>query len=336
MELPTRVFVTGATGLLGINTVEQLLSKGYQVVALARDAKKAARTLPISDRLSIVVGDLENMDGWLSHVAQAEVVVHVAAYFREYFGRGDHTEKLQALNVDLPVKLTKYAISSGVERVIVVSSTGAISPPHVDKAVDESDPAAGQLPNNGYQQSKVRMEQALRALKIPNGQFVIVRPGWMFGPNDFAPTAAGQIILDMRGRKSYQFMDGPPFGIVDARDVAAGIVALVSHPNPSLIYHLAGNNLSPLTAIKTLASVDGKTKIQPVPLPVAKLLSRMLELFTRPFGKRNPLPLEGIEVLSTNFKVDSSKAKKELGISFRPFQETARDTHAFIARTFPK
>jgi len=334
MELPTSVFVTGSTGLLGINTVELLLAKGYQVGALARDPEKAARVLPVSDRLEIIVGDLENPDAWLPSISKFQVIIHTAAYFREYFGRGDHAVKLKALNVDLPVRLTKFAMSKGVERVIIVSSTGAISPPNPEHAATEDDPAEGQVPHNGYQQSKVMMEKALSKLTVPTGQLVMVRPGWMFGPNDHAPTNAAQLVLDMRGKRKFQFMDGPPFGIVDARDVAAGLVALVSHPNPKLVYNLAGNNLSPLAAIQTLAAVEGKTKIQAVPLGVAKVLSRTLEVFTRPLGKRNPLPYEGIEVLSTNFKVDSSRAEKELGVHFRPFEDTARDTVAFVNQAF--
>lgn len=327
MERQT-AFISGGTGLLGINTALEFLNRGYRVLTLARSREKAVRVLPGSDALEIVEGDLEQPEAWFPRLQGCDVLVHTAAYFREYFDRGEHVEKLQALNVDLPTRLTREALDRGVSRVVMISSTGALSPSGNVPAA-EGFAAEGQLAHNGYQQSKVRMEKALSALNLPPEQLVVVRPGWMWGPNDFAPTNAAQLILDMAKTKTFQFMDGPAFGIVDARDVATGIVSIakLEHPNP--LYHLAGNNLGPLEAIRLVAAEVGGVKVQKVPIAAAKFLSRVLEVVTKVQGKRNPLPMEGIEVLSTNFPVDSSLAERELGVTFRPFRETAKDAVAF-------
>lgn len=330
MELNRTVFITGSTGLLGLNVVESFLARGYRVRALARDAAKANRVLPNDPRVEVVVGDIEFAQPWIDRVDECDVVVHAAAYFREYFGRGDHDEKLTRLNVDFPVMLTCHALNNGVRRIIVVSSSGALRRPTDGHACRENDPIEGQLPHNGYQQSKVQMEHALSQLRLDPQRLVIVRPGWMWGPNDFAPTATGQIITDMIRTKNFQFVDGPAFGIVDARDVAEGISAIADLESPSPIYHLAGNNIRPLVAIKAIATQIGSTRVQNVPLGVAKALSAILEVVTRLLGRRNPLPREGIEVLATNFPIDSSLAERELHVRFRPFEETARDAVAFV------
>ena len=329
------VFLTGATGLLGINTVEALLKRGYHVLALARNAEKAAKVLPSAPRVQIVVGDLSNAEAWIPRLAEADVLIHGAAYFWESFHRGDHADLLKAYNVDLPVRLVEAAASFGLQRSIVVSSSGVYSGRPDGKASAEDAPAEGQLPDSGYQQSKVAMDRALAKLTLPDShRLVIVRPGWMFGPNDVNPTGAGQVILDMQKMRWYQFVKGTPFGIVDARDVAEGIARLVEHPEPSPIYNLAGHNMTAWDALSMIEKIDGTVRMQAVPMRMALTMSSILEFVTGIFRQRNPIPREGLLVVVKGIPVDSSRAERELGLRFRPFEETARDSLAFINRHF--
>lgn len=325
------VFVTGSTGLLGLNTVDALLAKGYRVKALARSAEKARRVLPHNERVEIVVGDLSDPTAWFEHLSNCDALVHAAAYFREYFGRGEHDAQLKKLNVDLPVALAKEAQKRGVTRQIFVSSTGVLSGRADGAPSAEADPSNVQIPGNGYQESKKQMEVALAALNIP---MVIVRPGWMWGPKDYAPTATTQIVLDMMKTKTFQFVLGTPFGIVDARDVATGISELIELPDPKPIYHLAGNNISAMDAIETVARELGTVKVQRIPMGMALMMSSILEVVTKVFGKRNPLPREGILVISKGVLVSSDLAKQDLKVLFRPFSDSARDTVTFARTAF--
>jgi len=329
------VFLTGATGLLGINTVEALLKRGYHVLALARNAEKAAKVLPKDPRVQIVAGDLANSETWIPRLAEADVLIHGAAYFWESFHRGDHADLLKSYNVDLPVRLVKAAAEFGLQRSVIVSSSGVYSGRPDGLASDEDAPADGQLQESGYQQSKVAMDRALAKLSLPASHgMIIVRPGWMFGPNDFNPTGAGQVILDMQKMRLYQFVKGTPFGIVDARDVAEGIARLVEHPDPSPIYNMAGQNMTAWDALSTIAKLDGTVRMQSVPMGIALTMSSLLEFVTGIIGQRNPIPREGLLVVTKGVLVDSSRAERELGLGFRPFVETARDSLAFINRHF--
>jgi len=324
------VFVTGATGLLGSNTVLALLSKQYHVKALARSEEKARKVLRDDSQLQVVVGDLMEPETWLSHLEECDVVIHAAAYFREYFGRGEHDHSLTTLNVDFPVRLIKEGIARGVSRFVMISSTGVISGRSDGLPSSEGDPANVQIPGNGYQESKKMMEVALSTLDLHGAELVIVRPGWMWGPGDYAPTATGQIVLDMLGKKTFQFVGGTPFGIVDARDVAFGLAQIVAMETPKRLYHLAGYNITALEAIQTIAKQIGTVKVQSIPYGAAIFLSGLLEFFTRMTGARNPLPREGIEVISKGVQVSSELAKSQLGVHFRPFTETAKDTVSFV------
>ena len=78
-----RVFVTGATGLLGSALVEELLKRGAEVTALVRDAVPRSRLVRerLIDRVNVVRGALEDADTLLRAVNEYEIdsVFHLGA-----------------------------------------------------------------------------------------------------------------------------------------------------------------------------------------------------------------------------------------------------------------
>jgi nucleoside-diphosphate-sugar epimerase len=71
-----RVFIAGATGVLGRRMVRQFMEKNHQVVGLARD-EKGKQTI---QRLGgdAVVGNIFDADSMAATVKQADVVIHAA------------------------------------------------------------------------------------------------------------------------------------------------------------------------------------------------------------------------------------------------------------------
>jgi uncharacterized protein len=71
-----RVFLTGATGLVGSRLVKKLRERGDQVVALSR-RPDAARQL-LGDPYTIVAGDPAQPGPWMDAVKDCDAVVHLA------------------------------------------------------------------------------------------------------------------------------------------------------------------------------------------------------------------------------------------------------------------
>ncbi|HEY9403075.1 MAG TPA: NAD-dependent epimerase/dehydratase family protein [Pyrinomonadaceae bacterium] len=71
-----RIFITGATGVLGRRMVRQFRGKNHRVIGLARD-EKGKQTI---QRLGgeAVVGDIFDADSMAAAVKQADVVIHAA------------------------------------------------------------------------------------------------------------------------------------------------------------------------------------------------------------------------------------------------------------------
>jgi uncharacterized protein (TIGR01777 family) len=83
-----RVFITGATGLVGRRLVEHLRERGDVSVCLSRDAGRAAERL--GPGVEVVAGDPMHWGDWADRVAGCQSVVHLAgeSIFGKRWSRG--------------------------------------------------------------------------------------------------------------------------------------------------------------------------------------------------------------------------------------------------------
>jgi dihydroflavonol-4-reductase len=94
-----RVAVTGATGLLGGAIIAELLSRGIEVLAVARNETRARQLLGNRDGLHLVVGDMLEVRALEPQLRGVDAIVHAAAYFREYYQRRIDLALLDRTNV---------------------------------------------------------------------------------------------------------------------------------------------------------------------------------------------------------------------------------------------
>jgi nucleoside-diphosphate-sugar epimerase len=71
-----RVFVTGASGHIGLPVTEELLGAGHEVVGLARSDESAAKVEAAG--ATVRRGDLADLDGLKAAAAEADGVIHLA------------------------------------------------------------------------------------------------------------------------------------------------------------------------------------------------------------------------------------------------------------------
>jgi dihydroflavonol-4-reductase len=327
-----RVFITGATGLLGSNIVSAFLTAEHSVKALARNPAKASG-LYVPGDVSMVKGDLADIDAFAGQLAGCDLLVHAAAYFREYYAPGDHWDRLYRTNVDGTRDLLDAAARQGIAKVVYISTSGLIGPPRSGHVSDENTPPGRRTHENLYFRSKLLAEEAIlewcREHPVP---VVHILPGWMFGPGDTGPTGSGRMVLDFLARK----LPGIPPGrasVVDARDVANAVVQAAEHGRAGERYIVAGRPATLKQILETLERVSGIPKPR-LRLPYLPTLAfaHASKFIGRLTGAPVLVTPEAIRTLQERYEMSSDKAIRELGVSFRPFEETLRDEIAWFRK----
>ncbi|MEM7436513.1 MAG: NAD-dependent epimerase/dehydratase family protein, partial [Myxococcota bacterium] len=296
----------------------------HEVVGLTRSAEKFDKMLGDTPATP-VVGDIQDVDGFADQLRGCDVVFHTAAYFREYYGKGDHVAELEKINVGATLTLMDAADARGVPAFVHTSSSGTIGSGPNGEPGDEDCPAPEKQLRNLYFRSKVEGDAKIRAYRAEHGMRVVqILPGWMWGPGDAGPTGAGQIVLDFMAGKFPAVPEGGS-SVVDARDVAAAMIQAVDQPHGER-FIVGGVYHSLRELIDLLADATGR------PSPKGNLPSWLAigyayaaEAWASLTGGRAAANLEGVRTMAGKHRVNSAKAVAALGASFRPIDETVRD-----------
>uniref|UniRef100_A0AC35GFH1 3-beta hydroxysteroid dehydrogenase/isomerase domain-containing protein n=1 Tax=Panagrolaimus sp. PS1159 TaxID=55785 RepID=A0AC35GFH1_9BILA len=225
------VLVTGASGYLGIHCVKQLLEAGYLVRGTVRalnNPKKIEplRSLPFaSERLELVVADLEKPDQWNSALQDCTYILHTASPFPI---TPDETIIKTAVNGTLNVLNAATKVLT-IKKIVLTSSCVAVMEGYDDpkKIFNESDWSIETPTMNPYFRSKIEAEKAAWNLVKNFGsdenkfQLTVINPSFIIGPqlSDIEGSSANSI----KSFLNHTMPVVPTICIpcVDVRDVAA-------------------------------------------------------------------------------------------------------------------
>lgn len=241
--MPKIVLLTGASGYIAKHVALQLLQAGYHVRGTVRDMGRAddiraALTPHISDidtRLTFAQVDLTRDDGWSAALEGVDVLVHTASPFP--INQPDNPDDLIRPAVDGTLRALRAAQAAGVARVVLTSSTAAISGsalPRGDVAFDETNWTDPEDPRiSAYTKSKTLAELAawdFVTRDAPDMKLTVINPGFVVGaPLDARFGSSVGVIARMLRRKDPML---PNFGFaaVDVQDVAELHVAVIDRP----------------------------------------------------------------------------------------------------------
>jgi dihydroflavonol-4-reductase len=320
----TPVAVTGATGHIGANLVRALLAAGARVRALVRDDVRALEGLPVEP----VRGDVLAPETLPPLVSGAEVVIHLAGRISI---SGDPGGMVVRTNVEGARNVAAASRAAGARRLLHVSSVHAYTGHPLDVAVDESRPLADLDPDpSPYDRSKAIGQREVLAAAGGGLEVVALNPVAVIGPDDHKGSRTGRLLAALAAGRMPALMAGG-FSWVDARDVAGALVAASTRGRSGEAYLLPGHWRSVAALAAAVHAAGGARPPRLVtPWWLARAGAPLVEAWSRLTGSEPLYTSESMDTVRKHRVVRGEKAARELGWAPRPFEETIRDTLAWI------
>jgi nucleoside-diphosphate-sugar epimerase len=194
------VFLTGASGYIGMPLVRAALAQGYAVYALARSQGSAAELAALG--AMPVLGDLTERQGeWRSAVCAADAVIHLAQPLT-FGGRvtSARAEHYRDLRLAMDCNLLDALANGHPRKIIYVSGTSYYGNCGKELVGEEAAPHP-----MGWGPYLAPATEALEDYIERGLPIVSAFPGWVYGPGSWfaeyvlAPLYAGKALTAIKG-----------------------------------------------------------------------------------------------------------------------------------------
>ena len=315
-------FVTGATGFLGLNLVEQLTAAGWSVVALHR---------PTSDLRQLRAFEAEPVEGDLLDPASlkralpqgVDAVFHVAAD-TSVWSRNDRRQT--RINVEGTQNILEAALAAKARRFLHTSTWNTYG--LEQGALHEDLPQLGGGSWINYNRTKFLAEEAVRAAVARGLDAVILNPCHIMGRYDRHSWA--RIIIDLCNR----WIPAAPPGagcFCHGAAIARAQVAAAERGRSGRNYLLGGEHASLLEVFQVIGEVAGcQVPDRSVPAFAFKAVARINLVLAAALGYEPEITPEGVEMVSLDARVVSTRAQEELGYENVPLRSLIEDSHAWL------
>jgi dihydroflavonol-4-reductase len=317
-----RVFVTGGNGFIGSVVVRKLAEAGHDVVCLLRSTSRIERidTLPFRR----ATGDVRDPRSIMVAMKACDATIHLAAPGGWY---ADDPGLLREVIEDGTRNVLEAASALANHRVVFVSSTAAVNAADTPLVFDERAEFAVRDPSLYYAQAKHRAEIVAQDAYRRGVPVIVVNPAEVYGPGD-TQLGTAENLLDFAKSFPVLVCRGGT-SVVHVDDVADGIVAALRRGRPGERYILAGENVTirQLAAL-VLELMGRRAAIVTVPNAIARLAARLAVTLHLPL----PYNPHVVAYATRYWFVDNTKARRELGVTFRGARETIEPTLQWLRR----
>jgi nucleoside-diphosphate-sugar epimerase len=332
------VVVTGGSGFVGSHLVRRLLERDYEVRTTVRSVANPAKVRPLRrmqeefpGRLALFEADLLREGSFDEALSGCRVVFHVASPFfmpeKIKDGRRDM--------VDPALLGTRNVLASvdrmpRVERVVFTSTVGAIFGDYAD-VLDMDDQVLSEryfnttstVENNPYHYAKTLAERAAWDAEAAQDRWrmVSVNPGLILGPSLAPASESGSLFLLEELFKGYFFYGAPDFSFTtaDVREVADAHIAAAENPDAKGRYIVAARTM---TSFHEMSRVIRTRYPRDLRLPRTALPHWPVRILGPAFGLTQDYIRKHLGI---RFRVDNSRSVRELGIAYRPIEQTVLD-----------
>lgn len=319
------ILVTGGAGFLGSHLVAQLLAAGQSVRVLERPGVHIDH-LPL-DQIELIYADIRDELAVKKAARNCEYVYHLAAdpnLWRRDRREFDSVNRLGTINV------MRAALDNGAKRILYTSTESILTSQNFKKDAVEMLRLKASDMLGPYCLSKFHAEQEVFKLVAEGAPIVVVSPTLPVGPGDRLQTPPTRLTVAFCRGKLPAFLDCQ-FNLIDARDVAFGMIAAMRKGRMGIRYLLGAENLLLSDWLSILSEITGQPLPRwRVPYHFALFVAGISEIWADYVSGKIPMAtLTGVRLTRRSMFFNPSVSLNELGLHPRSIQSSAHDAIAW-------
>ncbi len=318
-------FITGASGCIGRQLVEKLLSDDWEVTALLMPGEDDPFTK--QPAVSSVVGDIRNFPAKM--ISTGAVIFHLAAKVHVVPKTSEDREDFFSVNHEGTAHVARNAVERQANGFVFTSTLAVygdrIRHPKCDEMVVPE-------PITIYGKSKLKAEARLKEILAGNVPYVIVRPCAVYGPNDRGNFMS---LVDwiVKKKRPYPLVGGGKIhkNVLSVSDLV-GVFAYLGENMDRLsgkIFNVANPDyLTIREIVETIARAGNvDIKIMSIPGWLLKSFAVLGDMMGWVLRTEMPLSSRKLKVMTTDTLIDTRKLQLELKdqIRFTSFEDGMRE-----------
>ena len=293
-----RVFVAGASGVIGSRLVPQLIERGHEVVATTRKRANGDSLRALGASVSVMDGLDAASVGEAVARAEPDVVVHQMTALT---GTGDprRFEEEFAITNELRTRGTDNLLNAaeavGVRRFVAQSYTGWPNDRGAGSGLASEGERLDPSPPAGQRSSIAAIGQLERAVTSSRIEGLVLRYGSLYGPG----TAMANELAELIGKRKLPIVGGGSgvWSFLQLDDAASATVAAIEGGAPG-IYNVVDDEPAPVSEwLPYLASCLGAPAPRRLPAWIARFAIGEV----------------GVSLMTQIRGSSNTKAKRELG-----------------------
>ncbi len=321
MTKDVKIFITGATGLLGSEIVLHLFKEGYKNIFASRRSNSRVDLLSKhKDQIKWKEGEINDVSFLEDALEDMDVVIHAAAVVSLH---PKMKELMTKVNVEGTANIVNLCLHHKVNRLIFVSSIASLGRDKPGIAITEKTPWQRSKYNSHYAITKYLSELEVWRGQAEGLSTAIVNPALVLGAGIWANSS---LAMFETLHKGVSFYPSGSNGVVDSRDVASFVVQLMASTIENERFILCSDNVKLKKLVQDVAKgINAKVPHRELK-GILKFLSWRVEYIRSMFSKRLPLiTKETVVNTSQDWTYDSSKSKSVLDFKYRNYDATIQD-----------
>jgi nucleoside-diphosphate-sugar epimerase len=324
MEKKSPILVTGATGLVGMYVLQELVKNGFtNIHALRRKESDLSLLTDIQHLITWYEGDVIYIDELEDALEGIEKVYHCAAMV-SYDSRD--RKELMRTNVEGTANVVNLCLEKNIKKLLHVSSIAAIGKDKNQKTISEKSKWVNAPNLTQYAISKYLSEQEVWRGNAEGLDVLIVNPPIILGGGQWGKSSTALFKQVWDGLRFYPVGST---GFVDVRDVARFMVEAMESDVCNERFIVSGGNLSFKTLFSMMAKNMGKKEPSIKVTPFLRAIAWRIEwLRSRFTGKKVLITKETAQVSAQSYHFDNQKSIDFFNFQYTPLEKTIQETCA--------